>query len=314
MKIHAILNSSGGTLKTTDLGLLRQLIRDEFALHGHEIEVEVVEGAKVGTSIDTASRRPDLDVLLVGGGDGTVSGAAAALMGKDIALAILPAGTMNLFARTLQIPLDLSLAVHALAAGRVTEVDIALVNGEPFVHQFAVGLHARMVRTRERYDYASRVGKMWATTRAIASTVRSLPMVRLQIEVDGRLETIESAAVAISNNIYGEGHMPYADDPRGGLLGLYICRTRDSLATARLAVDMLRGAWRDNPALTVTAAKKVRIEHDSGPIEDRAVRDGELVRLDPVSEIEIGEKALKVLVPAEASFLPRREGEPAGLR
>lgn len=304
MKIHAILNSSGGTLKTTDLGLLEQLVRDEFELHGHQIEIEVVDGPKVGGAIAAASRREDLGALLVGGGDGTVSGAAAALMDKEIALAILPAGTMNLFARTLQIPLDLSQAISALAGGTTTAVDIAVVNGEPFVHQFAVGLHARMVRTRERYDYGSRIGKMWATTRAIASTVRSLPMVRLQIEADGKFETIESPAVAISNNIYGEGHMPYADDPTGGTLGVYICRTRDSLATGRLALDMLRGAWRDNAALTVTAAKRVRIEHDSGPVEDRAVRDGELVRLDPVCEIEIRERALRVVVPSDATFLP----------
>ncbi|MFD2236327.1 diacylglycerol/lipid kinase family protein [Aureimonas populi] len=303
MRIHAILNKAGGTLKTTDLKILGQLIEDEFRMHGHEIDVEVVDGRQVGGALGRAARRTDLDILLVGGGDGTVSGAAAALMGKDIALAILPAGTMNLFARTLQIPLELASAVSALAGGRVTAVDLAVVNGEPFVHQFAVGLHARMVRTRERYDYGSRLGKIWATTRAIASAVRTLPMVRLQIDVDGRTEIIESPAVAVSNNLYGEGHMPFADDPTGGVLGVYICRTRDSVATAGLALDVLRGAWRGSKGMTIVPAKRVRIEHDSGPKEDRAVRDGELVRLDPVCDIEIRPRALKVLVPQEAGFL-----------
>ena len=97
MKVHAILNRDGGTLKTTDLAVLSRLIEDEFRLHGHEIEVEVVAGQDVVGAIGGAGRREDIDVLLVGGGDGTVSCAAATLMDRRTALAILPAGTMNLF-------------------------------------------------------------------------------------------------------------------------------------------------------------------------------------------------------------------------
>ncbi len=95
MKVHAILNRHGGTLRTTDLELLSSAIRGEFQLHGHEIDVEIVEGPEVGERIEAQARRTDLDVLMVGGGDGTVSSAAAAVAGSEIALAILPAGTMN---------------------------------------------------------------------------------------------------------------------------------------------------------------------------------------------------------------------------
>ncbi|RXX19750.1 diacylglycerol/lipid kinase family protein, partial [Streptococcus oralis] len=157
--------------------ILSALLHDEFKLHGHEVEVETIDGDGIGAAIGSAAARTDLDVLLVGGGDGTVSTAAAALMNKPIALGILPAGTMNLFARTLQIPIELEDAVSALAGGDITAVDIATVNGEPFVHQFSVGLHARMVRNRERLDYGSKFGKMWATTRAIVTTLKSLPLV-----------------------------------------------------------------------------------------------------------------------------------------
>ncbi|WP_185983560.1 diacylglycerol/lipid kinase family protein [Aureimonas mangrovi] len=302
MKIHAILNRSGGTLKTTDLDMLERLIRDEFALHGHTIEVEVVDGSGVGDAIGRAAKRDDLDVLLVGGGDGTVSGAAAALTGRPTALAILPAGTMNLFARSLQIPPDLNQAIPALADGRITAVDIAAVNGTPFVHQFAVGLHARMVRARESLDYGSRVGKMWATTRAVAATVNRLPLVSLRMEVDGRTETIESPAVAISNNLYGEWHLPYADDPQAGELGVYICRATKGWEVGKLALDVLRGAWRNNPSLTVLHARSVRIEHRHRKSHDRAVLDGELTDLAAISELEIRPCALKVLVPREATL------------
>lgn len=303
MQVHAILNEHGGTLRTTDLDQLSDLMRDEFALHGHTIEIERVDGSGIGEAIERAANRSDIDVLLVGGGDGTVSSAAGALMNRPIALGILPAGTMNLFARTLQIPLDLSEAVNALSSGEVTAVDIATVNGRPFVHQFSVGLHARMVRARERYDYGSKFGKMWATTRAIVTTLRSLPLVRLQMEIDGRSQWIESPAIAVSNNLYGEGHLPYANDPTGGVLGVYICQVIDPLPAARMTLDMIRGAWRDNPGVRILTAKKIRMERSGGRSKDRSVQDGELVDLDEVSEVEIHEKALRVLVPREATFL-----------
>lgn len=303
MRVQAILNRDGGTLRTTDLDRLSDLIRDEFALHGRRIDVDIVAGADLVDAIERQAGRGDLDALLIGGGDGTVSSAAARVAGTPIALGILPAGTMNLFARSLQIPMGLDEAVKALANGRLEEVDIASVNGEYFVHQFAVGLHARMVRTRERMEYASRLGKMWASTRAVALAVQNVPDIRLEIEVDGRTETIRTPAVAISNNIYGDGHLPYADDPRGGKLGIYLMRGSGRARLVKLTLDMMRGAWKANADLSVREAESIRIRTGAAETrEDRAVMDGELKPLAPDSEVRIHRRGLRVLVPEEASF------------
>ncbi|WP_279479993.1 diacylglycerol kinase family protein [Aureimonas sp. SK2] len=302
MKVHAILNRHGGTLRTTDLDLLRSAIRGEFELHGHEIEVEIVEGPEVGRRIEAQAGRDDLDVLMVGGGDGTVSSAAAAVAGTPIALGILPAGTMNLFARSLQIPMGLDPAVKALANGRIAEVDIASVNGQYFVHQFAVGMHARMVRTREKLDYHSRIGKMWASVRAVVTAASSLPMVELRVEIDGKAQVILTPAVAVSNNIYGNGHLPYADDPRGGKLGIYIMKATSRMAVLKTTIDMMRGAWQGATHLTVLTADQLVIEHRRPKSRNRSVMDGELRSLDRRSEVRIHPRGLKVLVPDEATF------------
>ena len=303
MKIHTILNRDGGTLKTTDLDRFSALITDEFALHGHLVTIDCLSGSEIEAGITAAAGRDDIDVLLVGGGDGTVSAAAGALMNRKIALGILPAGTMNLFARTLQIPQAIEAAVAALSDGRIVAVDIATVNGAPFVHQFAVGMHARMVRMREKFDYGSRIGKMFATTRALVATLKSLPLVEAEIEIDGKTRRIRTPALAVSNNVYGDGHLPFADDPRGGELGVYICETRDVRTMTRLTFDILVGSWRSNPALKVYAAKKVVIDYRGSHHKDRAVCDGELRDLEPRSVVEIHSKALLVLVPHEATFL-----------
>ena len=99
MKVHAILNREGGTLRTTDLDLLSSVICDEFRLHGHEIDVVVLGSADIGEEIRKQVARENLDVLMVGGGDGTVASAASAVAGSSIALGLLPAsaatGTWN---------------------------------------------------------------------------------------------------------------------------------------------------------------------------------------------------------------------------
>lgn len=308
MKVHAILNSDGGTLRTTDLDRFCEHVIAEFTTHGHSIEIEQVSGSDVQQAIGVASRRTDIDALIVGGGDGTVSTAAAALMNGPIALGIIPAGTMNLFARTLQIPQVIDQAVGALAGGVIVEVDIATVNGQPFVHQFAVGMHARMVRMRENFDYGSRIGKMLATSRAILATLRRLPLVEAEIDIDGTTRRIRTPAIAISNNVYGDGHLPYADDPRGGVLGIYIFETRSAVEVAKLTLDILVGSWRKNSALGVYTARKVSLAYKGRKHRDRAVCDGELRDLDRQSDIVLHPKALKALVPADAAFLSGGSG------
>ena len=144
---------------------------------------------------------------------------------------------------------------------------------------------------------------MWASTKAVMMTLQSLPLVRLDVEIDGKLEKIETPAVAVSNNMYGDGHLPFADNPKGGALGVYICRTKDRAEVARLAFDVWRGRWKENPSLTVLKAQQVELYYPGIARDRRAVRDGELESLEPKSVVSIRHGGLKVLVPDEASYL-----------
>ena len=302
MNILVLLNRDGGTLKTMDCNQLAALVRDEFQVHGHQIHVETCAGSEIVGAIEKASQRSDLDALIVGGGDGTVSAAAAALVDGHIALGILPAGTMNLFARTLQVPLDLNLAIAALASGDIAKVDYGTVNGKPFLHQFAVGMHARMVRLRDKISYGSRIGKIWATTRAMFVAVRRLPNLDIDITVDGVRQDVKTPAVAVSNNLYGAGHIPYADNPVGGTLGIYICTESRAVAMSRLTFDIMMGNWRTNPNLKVLTGRKVTLVYNGRHHKDRAVCDGELVVLKERTEIELHARGLAVLIPADALY------------
>src|SRR4051812_41923802 len=130
MRFIAVLNRDGGTLRTTDLDAFGSRMTETLEKRGHRVDIQHVSGPE-GEAAPAKAAASRADVVLVGGGDGTVSAAAAALMGKNKALAILPAGTMNLFARSLGIPQSLDAAVESLADGKVMAVDVASANGHP---------------------------------------------------------------------------------------------------------------------------------------------------------------------------------------
>jgi diacylglycerol kinase family enzyme len=169
LRIIAVLNRDGGTLRTMDLTAFSATAVATFARHGHELECQIVSGREVDAALRKAATSKGVDAVMAGGGDGTISTAAGIAYETGMPLAVLPVGTMNLFARALKVPLVLEEALEAIAGGEVGAVDIATANDRAFVHQFGVGVHARLVRIRENLTYGSRYGKMLASLRAIAA-------------------------------------------------------------------------------------------------------------------------------------------------
>ncbi|TGS88392.1 diacylglycerol kinase family lipid kinase [Mesorhizobium sp. M3A.F.Ca.ET.174.01.1.1] len=297
MRFAAVLNQSGGTLRTTDLSALSDQLRQTLEAAGHSVQLDIVAGRDVAAALEKAIANPDIDVVLAGGGDGTISTAASLLMYKQKALAILPAGTMNLFARGLGVPQTLDAALKSFADGEVKAVDMATANGQPFVHQFSIGMHARMVQLREKMDFGSRLGKMQASVRAAWATIKNPPALKVTLIVGNAEIVTRTTGIGISNNLFGEGHLPYADNPAGGVLGIYVSVARRRRDLAKLFLDMLRGRWRDSEHVEIHQADKAVLKIHSSTKKFRAVMDGELVKLERETVIEIHPGALNVLVP-----------------
>jgi len=297
MRFAAVLNQDGGTLRAIDVAAFSDQLRKALEAAGHSVQVDIVPGGEIGRALEKAIARRNVDVVIAGGGDGTISTAASLLMNKKKALAILPAGTMNLFARGLGIPLALDAALRAFADGEVIAVDMASANGQPFVHQFSIGMHARMVQLREEMDFGSRLGKMHASLRAAWTAIKNPPALKVSLTV-GKAEIVTRATgIGISNNLFGEGHLPYADNPAGGVLGIYVSVARRRHHLMKLLLDMLRGRWRQSVHVQVHQADKAVLEIRSPIRKFSAVMDGELVRLERRTAIEIHPRALRVLVP-----------------
>jgi len=298
MRFAAVLNQDGGTLRTIDMGGFCNTLRERLEAAGHSVEIDIVAGSDIATALKKAIARRNIDIVIAGGGDGTISTAASLLMNKKKALAILPAGTMNLFARGLGIPQTLEAALQSFADGEVIAVDMASANGRPFVHQFSVGMHAKMVQLREKMEFGSRLGKMRASVRAAWAAIKNPPTLKVSLSIGEAEIVTRTTGIGFSNNLFGEGHLPYADNPAGGVLGIYVSVARQRHHLAKLFLDMLRGRWRQNAHVEVHQAGRAVLKIHSPAKRFSAVLDGELIKLERETTIEIHPGALKVLVPA----------------
>ncbi len=299
MRFRAILNQDGGTLKDTDIEQFSTLIVESFEANDHSVDVRPVKGDDLIEALESAFEDDEVEAVIAGGGDGTVSAAGALALDAGKPLAILPAGTMNLYARALKIPLDLDDAVRALAAGHVGQSDIGRANGRPFLHQFTIGFHSRMIAERNSYNFASKFGKIRASIVAALDTIRRPPSFPVEMDIDGRKVRERVSSVAVSNNPYGEGHLPYADEVTSGKLGIYYAKPATVAANAKMLADLTMGNWPNNHDIIHDSGKRVLLEFPQKRKSAKAVIDGELVDLDPSVEIEILPGALKVILPAK---------------
>src|SRR3954453_10991475 len=145
--VTVLLNRGGGALAADPE--IRGKIANALKKAGLNAEVELIGGGEFAARCRAIADRRD-ELVVVGGGDGTVSAAASALVGSETMLGILPLGTLNHFARDLGIPTELEQAAKLIAGRTERRVDVAEMNGRIFINNSAIGLYPLMVLDRDQ--------------------------------------------------------------------------------------------------------------------------------------------------------------------
>jgi diacylglycerol kinase family enzyme len=140
MKALVLLNNHAGALPDDPRG--RDAIRRRFADSGADIETRLVDPRWLEQNTREAVGG-GAEVIIAGGGDGTLNTIANLIAGSDKALGVLPLGAHNHFARALGVPMNLDDAIASLVHGTVREIPIAQVNGRLFLTFSAAGLTER---------------------------------------------------------------------------------------------------------------------------------------------------------------------------
>ena len=299
MKALALINKGAGAAARS--GDVEKLVRDGFAKRGIDADVKLLAGHQIGdTARGFVSERPtsaDRRVLVVGGGDGTLGSAASALAGTEVALGVLPLGTLNHFAKDLGLPIELDGAMDVIAANKPVAVDVAEVNGRVFLNNSSIGIYPFFVAKRAAEQERRGLGKLAAIGPALARTVRSASWQAVHVAAQGDRRRLLTPCVFVGNNFYDIADLGRRKNLSSHELCVYVVKQQSWFGLALLPFKIAFGLIDANRDVETYRTKTLQItSHRSAMLVSL---DGEAITMDMPLNFRIRPAALHVLSPAK---------------
>ncbi len=297
-RISVIVNSASGL--PIGSGFSADLA-DRFSSDGVAAEIKITAPAEILTEVRrVVSAKPKM--IVVGGGDGTLNCAASILVGTDTALGIIPRGTLNHFAKDLQIPLDLDGAVRTIVQGQTRKVDVGAVNDRFFLNNSSLGLYPKIVADRNAMQQRLGREKWSALIWAGLSVFRRYPFLNTRIEIKGVELRRRTPFVFIGNNRYEMEGFRIGERARldEAVLSLYVANHTGRFGLLRLALRAVFKRLDQAKDFDMAAASSIQIEtrHD----DVQVANDGELCRLFTPLHYRVLPVALSVIAPRPATM------------
>jgi YegS/Rv2252/BmrU family lipid kinase len=292
--VVVLLNKGGGAV-AADAGIADK-VGAALDAAGIEAEIELVAGGDCEVRCKAIAERGDA-LLIVGGGDGTVSAAASALVGTKTKLGILPLGTLNHFSRDLGIPADLDEATKLIAAGTEKRVDVAEMNGRIFINNSAIGLYPLMVVDRDlqrkRLGRSKRLAMLVASLRILARFNHQ----RLTLTVNDEQARVDTPLLFVGNTDYrldlgAPGQRESLDD---GELCVLVMRKKTRTGLIAASIRALLDRARRDDMVRIDRVERLRV--DSHRSQLAVSLDGEVVSSAPPLDYRIRKQALTVVAP-----------------
>ena len=270
---------------------------DRARERGLELINAPTQGPGDATEIVKTFLKRELDVVVASGGDGTISEAAAGLVGSPVPLAVLPAGTSNVLAVELGIPRDVDAAEALLMEGIPTPIPIAEAEGRPFLMWAGTGIDARVM------DKMNLTLKRWLGRSGIFFTAADqfarYEFPRLEVEVDGEKHEATYAVVSRAKHYAGEWIIAPEAKIGSPIFDVLIFPHRDHVNLFKLFLEMQKGeAGHLSEGLAhIVRGRDVSIRSLEG-YEIEVQVDGDCVMKTPI-RCRIRDESINVLLPHE---------------
>ncbi len=292
-QIEVIVNAGSGSVLD---GQTDKTLTERFIALNLQANIHLAKSGAEIPSLAKSAVESDAEIIVAGGGDGTISAVAAEVSRSGKTLGVLPLGTLNNFSKDLNIPQDLDANITIIADGNTKMIDVGQVNDRIFVNNSSIGLYPRIVRKREqqqRLGYGKWRAAVWAALRMF----RLSPFLKVRLEMDGRSFRRKTPFVFVGNNRYE--------------MDLYNIGRRPSLEEAKLTIYLLRrsGRWGVVMLIFHTLTGRLKQWSDFEELQTESVTiqtrkrltqvafDGEVGVLETPLEYKILPRSLRVLVP-----------------
>ncbi|MDB5509586.1 MAG: lipid kinase [Hyphomicrobiales bacterium] len=235
----------------------------------------------------------EAELVIVGGGDGSLNAAAPGLLDAQLPFGILPLGTANDLARTLGLPVTLEGALDVIVAGNTRRIDVGMVNDKPFFNVASLGISAQLAMSLTSQE-KKRFGQFGYALAGLRVLLNARPFKALIIG-PGTTARVRSYQIAVGNGLYYGGGMAVAEHASidDGQLHLYSLEVKEVWKLALMAPAFRAGRH--------GTYQEVRVE-DGSRFEVRTRKpkpinaDGEIITHTP-AVFGVRPAALDVFVP-----------------
>jgi YegS/Rv2252/BmrU family lipid kinase len=277
--------------------MFAQLVINERSRRGARAAAEVraalrdagIEFVEDGWPDDIAG---DVDCIIAAGGDGTLLSAIRHAIDRGIPLGVIPLGTFNDLARTLEIPLDIRAAVEVIAKAHERAIDVGRVNDRYFVNEASIGISARISRLQTP-ELKQRFGFLGVVITAIQA-FRQARAFHADVVHAGGVEHLQTIQLTIANSYHFGGFLSVADAAiDDGWLDLYSVDIKSAWQAFAIGRAIIGGRRNDVPGLRTLRAKRFDVQTRR---PHHVTADAEPAGMTPAT-FEVLPKALRVFVP-----------------
>lgn len=272
-----------------------QRIRPHMAVIYPQYKAEFTQGEGHAASLAREAAERETDLVITMGGDGTVHEVINGLAGTNTALAVLPSGTGNDYARNLKIPQDPLKALHVLHKGSRQRIDLGILNSTYFINMAGLGFDAAVARQVNKGKYFNGTPAYLA---AIGKTLVSYQSIEIELTIDGHTlnETITMIAVANGEHVGGGIRMVPGAEMADGLLDVCVVKEASPWEILKTLPLLYKGGHLKHPKCSFYRGRDIIIK----PLDPRQKSwvqvDGEVIQGQPLY-FGISPQALTILKP-----------------
>jgi YegS/Rv2252/BmrU family lipid kinase len=247
------------------------------------------------TALARQAAEDGVDAVLVAGGDGTLNEVIQGLAGTGTALGYLPYGTVNIWARELNMPLDPEGAARATLDGRIEQIDLGRANDRYFLLMAGIGLDAEVVR---RAQAVERHKQRFGVLPYVAVGLSTVPLYRagdVELRYDGLIRRVQALMLVVGNTRLYAGRFRLTPQAvaNDGWLDLCIVKGKGPISTMRQSFPVLLSGSISRSDVELIRVQNLTVRADT-PLPLQV--DGELAGTTPV-HFSVESKALRVIIP-----------------
>jgi len=265
MRTVLIFNPTSGISTVTDKRMspeeTEKAILQGLQTYGIEPEIYYTTPEDTGKGLAARAAAEHAELVIAVGGDGTIHAVAKGLVGTQSTLGIIPTGTMNNLAQSLNIPDTIPAACVAIAKGETRLIDVGKINEQVFLEVAGIGLEASLFPAAEEIKKPGLLTTLIGIISGLKTLLTFKPT-RIRITFDDRLRRpYEALQVTICNAPFYGMHLELAPDilMDDGLLDVIIYSNFNKLEYIRQAISISQGRRRYQPKIVHRRVKSLRI-------------------------------------------------------